>query len=71
VNDPTATNVAIAEALGLDPKRIRKDGVTIHLDGGIGPVVTVEYKYLDHDLDALLTGLKRYKLVPVEDQDAS
>ena len=60
--DPTATNIAICEALGLDPKRIRKNGVTIHLDSNLGPVVTVEYQKYDADIGAVLTALKRYRL---------
>lgn len=61
--DPIVANVAICEALGLDPKRIRRGGVTLTL-GHDGPVVTVEYKLYDTELQALLTGLKHYKLVP-------
>jgi hypothetical protein len=65
----TETNMAICEALGLDPKRIRRDGVTIHLDSDLGPVISVEYHTLACDLDLLLTGLKQYKLVPLDDDD--
>ena len=61
--DPIAANVAICEALGLDANRIRRGGVTITL-GVDGPIVTVEYKLYDSHLQALLTGLQRYKLVP-------
>jgi len=73
---PTQANVAIAEALGLDPTHIRSGGVTIHLDSDRGPVVTVEYFVTDrngkrHTInEELVTELRRYKLVPL-DKDES
>lgn len=67
--DPaTAMNIAICEALGLDPERIPRGGVTISLDAA-GPIVTVDYRIRDHELGALLSGFKHYKLVPADDQD--
>jgi hypothetical protein len=69
MNNVTEINMAICEALGLDPKRIRRDGVIIRLDGDVGPVISVEYHTLAYDLDLLLTGLKQYKLVPLDDPD--
>ncbi len=67
--NPTETNVAICEALGLDPKRIAKSGVTMHLDGDLGPIIEVTYHPLhDDDLGRRLeTVLRRYKLVPIDE----
>jgi hypothetical protein len=69
MNDPTTTNIAICEALGLDSKRIRKGGVTMRLDGDLGPVIDVTYQTLhDDDLGQRLEKvLKRYRLVPIDD----
>lgn len=68
MTDPTAINIAICEALGLDPTRIAKDGVRITLDGHLGPVVEVTYRYF---IDGnFITALKSYKLVPIDQGDA-
>jgi hypothetical protein len=69
MNDPTATNIAICEALGLDPKRIAKGGVTITLDGYKGPIIEVTYQtHHDDDLGQRLEKvLKRYRLEPLAD----
>ena len=63
--DPTATNIAIVEALGLDPKTIRRGGVRITLDEDHGPVVEVEFNHTLCDNWGDL--VRRYRLVPVDD----
>lgn len=73
MTDPTSANIAIAKALGLDPTTIRKSGVTITLDGDLGPVLTVEMFATDSngrrhtENKELIAELRRYKLVPLED----
>jgi hypothetical protein len=67
VSDPTTLNIAIAEALGLDPARIRKGGVCITLDGALGPVIDVEYRLTAREVGGLAIELARYRLVPIEE----
>lgn len=67
----TARNIAIAEALGLNPHHIRKDGVTITLDGDLGPLVTVEYKTMGESMISDFAGVvQRYRLVPIDEDDS-
>jgi hypothetical protein len=73
LNDAVAINVAIMEAFGIDPKSIRPNA-TIRLDKHLGPVVTVEHfrfneagkKFADPNGE-VATILRRYRLVPIED----
>lgn len=73
MSDPTTANVAIARALGLDPTHIRKGGVTLTLDGDLGPIITVESFLTDSNGhryaidDEVATELSRYKLVLLKD----
>ena len=64
MTDLTAVNVAIAEALGLDPTKIAKGGVTIRLEA-TGPEVDVTYRDLIRD--GPVNVLKHYRLVPIDD----
>lgn len=64
--DPTAANVAICEALGLDATRVAKGGVTIRLESD-GPFVDVTYHLYHDDVKTLLKGVHRYRLQLTED----
>ena len=69
MTDPTELNIAICEALGLNPRHIRKNGVTIHLDA-FGPIVTVQYGHMDQwAVEDLAEELRRYKLVPIDENE--
>jgi hypothetical protein len=68
--DPTAINIAIVEALGLDPTKIRKGGLRITLDE-IGPVIEVTYhghRMDDQRWEDVEAVLRRYKLTLIEDE---
>jgi hypothetical protein len=65
--DITSRNVAITKALGLEPTKIRKGGVTITLDGELGPVVKVHYLAMgESTVDSLTSEIAHYRLVPVD-----
>lgn len=60
----TGMNIAICEALGLNPHLIRRSGVKITLDSELGPIVEVQYKTMDESVANNFVGaLVRYKLV--------
>ena len=68
--DPVAANVAICEALGLDPTSVRK--LRLELAPNSMPVVHAELTlYRDgrrYAIDGVVaTELKRYRLVLIED----
>jgi len=67
----TEMNVAIAESLGLDLHRIRKGGVTLTLDGNLGPILEVQYLTMTPEMTSNFVDhvTQRYKLVPLEDED--
>lgn len=61
------TNIAIAEALGLDARQVS----SIHIDitGSDYPVVDVRFKLRDGLADEFTTSVdSKFKLVPVEDE---
>lgn len=74
------TNIAIFEAWGIDPSRIRPNA-TIRFDKLLGPVLSVEWmllhngKHYSEDGETVTAQLRRYRLVPieepVEDEDVS
>lgn len=70
MNNITDRNVAIAEALGLDPTKICRGGVRITLDSDLGPVVEVKYRTMDeHMANNFVGALVRYRLVEIEDAE--
>lgn len=72
--DPNASNIAIAKALGLDVTHIQRGGVTLRLTDA-GPMLDVTYFLTNADgkrftiNDEVVTELKRYKLIPLEDDE--
>lgn len=75
VTDPTTANIAIAAALGFDAHQILEGGLHLTLDRRLGPIVEVEMFLTNNEGkryildDEVATELKRYKLVPIEDDE--
>jgi hypothetical protein len=71
--DAFEANLAIINALGLDPHNIRRNGLTIQLTDA-GPIATIEIFLRNSEgklyaiNDEVATTLERYKLVPLEDE---
>jgi hypothetical protein len=66
----TQMNIRIAEALGFNPKQIKKNGLKITLDGELGPIVEVQFGVWDNTMvDSFCAAVARYKLIPIDDDD--
>lgn len=60
--------LALTEALGINPDRVR--GITLTVQAGQVPVVTIEQWTNEVVEDELVALLRHYKLVPI-DEDGS
>lgn len=64
--DAIAVNLAVCEALGLDPSHVK--AVTIRLAAGAAPVVEVVELPTRNDAGALVSTLRSFTLVKNEDE---